>query len=93
MCICIKDLSLRVFSAIATPPLLNIELSLLPAAGDSTDQIRGDLHSALFRTREVTSYDHKNGPRLCDATLIRDASIFEDEENNDMMFNQRGGRK
>jgi len=93
MCICIEDFSLRVSSAIATPPLLHTELSLPPAAGDSTDQILADLHFARFRTREVTCYDHKNGPRLCEATVLGYASTFEDEENNDTIFNQRGGRK
>jgi len=47
MCIYLKELSLRVSSAIATPPLLHIELPLPPAADDSTDQILGDLHFTL----------------------------------------------
>ena len=89
MCIYIKEPSLRGSTAIVTPPLLHFEISLPPAAGDSIDQILGDLHFARFRKREVT----QNGPRLCDATVLREASTFKDEENNDMISNQRGGRK
>jgi hypothetical protein len=92
MCICLKDLSLRVSSAIATPPLLHIEIPLPPVAGDSTDRILGDLHFARFKTREVISYN-KHGRRLCDATVLREASNFKDEASNDMIINQRGGRK
>jgi hypothetical protein len=47
----------------------------------------------MFQKREVTSYGHKNGPRLCDTTVLRETSTFEDEENNVMIFNKRGGRK
>ena len=74
---------------IATTPLLHIELSLSPVAGDSPDQT---LTLCSFQKWEVTSYGHKNGPRLCDATVLRDASTFEDEENNYTIISQRGGR-
>jgi hypothetical protein len=52
----------------------------------------GDLNFDRYRTKAVTSYDHKNGPRLCDATVYRAASTFKDEKNNDMISNQRGAR-
>ena len=65
MCIYFTDPSLLVFPATASPPWLHIQPSPPPAAGESTDQILGDLHFA-YRTREEISYNNKNGPKFCE---------------------------